>query len=883
MKATKRLLSIALSATMVLATISAGAFYSSAVTTSVDNTDINSSKISALGTSLISGKTPMNDILLYDWSNNTYFYTNEGSANDLTDGNLDSTMGIWNGWNVRIGFDLGGLYSLDKILVAGLYNNSTDYSTAKYDIYASETEYNLLDSSNKITSYDNSGVWKANSATKDGSAQILSFSDTKPVARYVAIIITQPNPTDNETRISEIGVYGTNATVNYTQQNKGISQETVNTLGTNIIAGKVPLGNIPLYSNSTDTYFYVNDGAAENFTDGNLDSKADIWNGVGMSFAYDLGAEFNINDLMMVSYYNSTGNYCTLAYELFVSDSADSYSDVFAPGNKVLTYEDRTAWTANSPTNDGSRQIFTMTQQLTGRYVGIRIVKPCGSDNVARLAEIGVYGEAAVDANVVNTIDLINKLPAKATFFNKENFVTVYDSYNKLNETQKANVPNAQTLLNAYSLINSFGDLNIDTSVNIKDLVRMKKLINAGSAVNAQTQSGDFDGNAIIDVNDMFTMREILLGIYNKNAYYNLSSYMQYYWAGNTVYDESVTFQNDANGNLTNATLMYTPSKIISVRSIDLNKLYVEGVDYIVVGNQLVLTPGSSIIAASYDTLYPKYASGQSQDWLVCNNDNTRYTSVTSLRDYQVAVTYTHSNSWTGMIPSAQLSELPNTKAKLENGGALNVVFYGDSITAGYEASGQSENALSMNTLAETTYLSSNAPYMPAWATMVSQQLSVRYPNATINKINRGAPSSDSTWGKTNVNLVTQQNPDLVVIAFGMNEPNSTMEYKSNITSIINSVLASNPNAEFLLVSSCVPNSACNNFTYNMLSEQETLLYSIQSEMSSTAIAVAPVNSMNAAMLATGKKITDGLNNNLNHPNDFIIRLYAQTISATLS
>ena len=60
-------------------------------------------------------------------------------------------------------------------------------------------------------------------------------------------------------------------------------------------------------------------------------------------------------------------------------------------------------------------------------------------------------------------------------------------------------------------------------------------------------------------------------------------------------------------------------------------------------------------------------------------------------------------------------------------------------------------------------------------------------------------------------------------------------------------------------------------------------MYSLAEENTLLNIAVAPVNSMCRQMLTMGKKTTDGLNNNLNHPNDFIVRLYAQTILAILS
>lgn len=116
-------------------------------------------------------------------------------------------------------------------------------------------------------------------------------------------------------------------------------------------------------------------------------------------------------------------------------------------------------------------------------------------------------------------------------------------------------------------------------------------------------------------------------------------------------------------------------------------------------------------------------------------------------------------------------------------------------------------------------------------------------------------PSSDSAWGMRNTELVTAQSPDLVVIAFGMNESSSTDSYKNNIVSIINSVTQPNAAAEFLLVSAFTPNTTAKTFQNNQLAVQEELLYNIRSELNNINIAVAPVNSMCREMLSMEKRI----------------------------
>lgn len=54
---------------------------------------------------------------------------------------------------------------------------------------------------------------------------------------------------------------------------------------------------------------------------------------------------------------------------------------------------------------------------------------------------------------------------------------------------------------------------------------------------------------------------------------------------------------------------------------------------------------------------------------------------------------------------------------------------------------------------------------------MVTRKLRRVYGYSAIEKINKAACGSHSEWGAKNVyTLVTPENPDLVVIAFGMNE-----------------------------------------------------------------------------------------------------------------
>lgn len=376
---------------------------------------------------------------------------------------------------------------------------------------------------------------------------------------------------------------------------------------------------------------------------------------------------------------------------------------------------------------------------------------------------------------------------------------------------------------------------------------------------------------------------------------YNAKSYLSNYWEGNTVYNESVFFEQNSEGEVIDASLMYKPDTVFSVRSADLKTEYVEWQDYIIEGKKIKLTNNSRIKSISYDAKYPLVPESAEEQGKITNlsmmklaEDEGRYIKNDHMREYQVYVTYSHSDTWSGAKPASQLSDLKNTKQKLENGESVNIVYYGDSITSGYNASGNSERATYNREEIETYYDQAQhlrvAPYMPAWPTLVSTALQAKYPNASINHINRAQAGTISEWGVNNVDLVTAKSPDLVVIAFGMNEPGNTMSLDKNIKSIMNAVLAVNPNAEFVLASAFIPNLNAKHFVDNKLSVQEEQLYAIKTAYADKAgVAVANVNSVNKAMLDMGKKCTDLIDDDFNHPNDFAVRIYAQTVLAALS
>ena len=360
---------------------------------------------------------------------------------------------------------------------------------------------------------------------------------------------------------------------------------------------------------------------------------------------------------------------------------------------------------------------------------------------------------------------------------------------------------------------------------------------------------------------------------------FDMERFTRKLWEGKTVYFETLCFMEREDGSIASGSLLYTPDKILSVRSYNLRTVYEEGRDYAVSGSRLVRTDDSRIPAFPLSEY--REPTNNVNAWLkITGTDQSLRINAAGRLVYQMAVCYTHSDGWQGLEPESQMEFLPKTAARLAGKEKLKLVFYGDSITAGWDASGQNEATLDLDTFKEVKMVSGRPPYTPAWAEIVTKKLQSVYGYTNITRANRAVSGTTSTWGKQKVSaLVNPEKPDLAVIAFGMNEATAPGDgFRANIEEIMDTIHAQNPDTEFLLVSCMMPNCDAETFAQNRLKEQEEALYAIQSERTDLAVGVVPVHSMFLSMQELGKLHTDYSGNNVNHPNDFAVCVYAQMI-----
>lgn len=353
-------------------------------------------------------------------------------------------------------------------------------------------------------------------------------------------------------------------------------------------------------------------------------------------------------------------------------------------------------------------------------------------------------------------------------------------------------------------------------------------------------------------------------------------------WEGNTVYQEPVCFSADGNGGAVGGKLLCPPKEIIKVCSYDGQICYREGEDYLVEPWGIRRT-GRSRIPFLPREIYCKQLVGHPEKaWLRLPGSQHYIEVMPDVYRYQVLVTYRNAESWNGFTPESQLSRLRHTAERLRSGKELNLVFYGDSITAGWEASGADEWAIDRVDLSEYHVSIKRPPYMPAWAQLVTDELKRCYPGCTIHKTNRAAGGSTTGWGLKNATqLVNPCAPDLVILSFGMNCMQDPPEkFQAEIEGIIASVREEYPLCEFLLVSPMIPNPEMAGFQNNqMVHHQERLAALCESH---DGVGLAPVHSMFLQMSAYGKQYLELTGNCVNHPNDFSIRVYAQCVLTAL-
>lgn len=338
------------------------------------------------------------------------------------------------------------------------------------------------------------------------------------------------------------------------------------------------------------------------------------------------------------------------------------------------------------------------------------------------------------------------------------------------------------------------------------------------------------------------------------------------FWETDTMYCETTCFVQEG-GKIT-AKLLFKPTEIISLRDWTLQKEYKQGTDWVWDGTSKTLTlpEGSAIgyftpaeLAGSGAPAYPTW-----DDEGRTRLGNALYCVSEFLYGRQLAITYKYKKADFSYTPAGyQGSLLPKTMQKLQAGQPITVVAYGDSILSGSDASS----------------LYNRAPKMPTFFNLFTKGLRDRY-GSTVTSYNRSVGGWTSQQGVDNFasKMSGIHNIDLFILGFGQNDSAYTAaQTVAHLQTIMDAVRADNPNCEFLVLTTLRANDAAG-FVHR---QPEYPAAFAPLTGAGKGAALVDIYSMHAYLLQS-KRFVDLTGNNINHPNDFFIRIHAMLLLSTM-
>lgn len=227
---------------------------------------------------------------------------------------------------------------------------------------------------------------------------------------------------------------------------------------------------------------------------------------------------------------------------------------------------------------------------------------------------------------------------------------------------------------------------------------------------------------------------------------------------------------------------------------------------------------------------------------------------------FLVYVTYDCDAAPVLTVPTDQTGRLARTLAKLKTGKPIKIIAFGDSITAGGEAT------------------SKDLQFPERFA----EYLRRKYPGADI-KIENGATGGDTTaMGLPRLQeKVLMRKPDLVLIGFGMNDHNIEAvggvpipQFRKNLVAMVTQIRDATA-AECILFSAFPPNPLWKFGSHRM--DQ----YADATKGASDDVGCAYADVLAVWKIALERKdFPSMLGNNINHPTDFGHWLYEQALES---
>lgn len=329
------------------------------------------------------------------------------------------------------------------------------------------------------------------------------------------------------------------------------------------------------------------------------------------------------------------------------------------------------------------------------------------------------------------------------------------------------------------------------------------------------------------------------------------------------VYRESCLPLADEHGREVVLSLLFPAARVLEVIANASGEKLQQGRDWQLRDGKLVLPPGTRApvqVAAEFFTVPQKAKDGSSR--LV--RSKIRIVDGTWYHERQIEVSYEPAvRPFQFPPPRSTLNDLPRTKRLLEEKKPLTLIVFGDSISAGANAS----------------KLTGAWPYQPDYGELVWLQLEQDYGSKiTYMNHSRGGGTSGHAATQADAQVAWFQ-PDLVLLAFGMNErgEDRRVVHRANLEKIIDIVRARSPEAEFVIITPMLNNP-----------KQPTGIAPVQFirdeafKVARPGIAFVDMTTTHLEMIQR-KDYLDLSGNGVNHPNDFLMRMYAQRVLEVLS
>ncbi len=276
--------------------------------------------------------------------------------------------------------------------------------------------------------------------------------------------------------------------------------------------------------------------------------------------------------------------------------------------------------------------------------------------------------------------------------------------------------------------------------------------------------------------------------------------------------------------------------------------VYAEGRDYV------VDYPRGTITRTAHSRI-PDYATN-----CLFGRRDFDHTKVPSFSNHKwfVWADYRTTNGQPWAAPNDQREPMAGVRAKLAAGGPLKIASYGDSITAGGEASEE-----------QFRFQQRYARYLES-----------RFPQSRIEvqDVSISGYSSQQGIDWFDKYMGTVDKPDLALVGFGMNDHNlggpTPERFTANLIAIVK-LIRERKGAAVILFSAFPPNDNWHYGTHRMG------LFAAATKQAALEAGCAYVDVYRTWMMVLQRKDQPSLlGNNINHPNDFGHWLYAQAFAA---